>query len=845
MDAADLDLVPAILKGQFAVSKLDGQGDLIDARGLQIPGVLDDLYTYEGELGIVWDNAVPGLRVWAPTAQSVSLHLFADSTTPVSTTYEMTWDGTSGTWSVPGEGSWVGQYYLYEVVVYAPATMEIETNLVTDPYAVSLSMNSQRSQIVDLDDPALAPEEWTTYEKPPLDDPEDISVYEVHMRDFSVNDPAVPADLKGKYLAFTVSDSYGMQHLQALAQAGLSHLHLLPTFDLATINENPAERDEPDWDVLASYPPDSEEQQALAGEYREIDAFNWGYDPWHYTVPEGSYATNADSTARILEYREMVKALNDTGLRVVMDVVYNHTNASGQAERSVLDRVVPGYYHRLNPETGSVEMSSCCQNTASEHNMMEKLMIDSVVLWATSYKVDAFRFDLMGHHMKENMLNLQEALNALTEDEHGVDGSKIFLYGEGWNFGEVADNARGVNATQFNMAGTGIGTYNDRLRDAVRGGGPFDGGDDLIRNQGFSNGLYYDPNELNSGSETERERLLLLSDQIRVGLTGNLADFTFTDRNGNTVTGAGVDYNGQPAGYTQDPQENIVYASKHDNQTLYDNNAYKTPTDISLEDRVRVQNMGSDIVGLSQGVPFFQAGVDMLRSKSLDRNSYDSGDWFNKLDFTYMDNNWGVGLPPAQDNESNWDIMGPLLADPNLDPSQTHILQAVNHFQELLAIRASSSLFHLETEAEVMERLHFLNTGPDQQAGLIVMTLSDEMEPDLDGGYEYIVVLFNANDEVQSFTDASLAERPLVLHPVQVESTDPVVRESTFDVATGAFSIPARTTAVFVQPSEKLAVTLSEMGTGTATAGGLGLPLALLGITLAVGLLIARRRRAV
>jgi pullulanase len=203
--------------------------------------------------------------------------------------------------------------------------------------------------------------------------------------------------------------------------------------------------------VLASFPPDSDQQQALIGALRDQDPFNWGYDPFHFTVPEGSYSTDPDGPARIIEFRQMVQALNQTGLRVVMDVVYNHTHAAGQDEKSVLDRVVPGYYHRLN-ERGAVETSTCCANTASEHQMMEKLMIDSLVTWAVEYKVDAFRFDLMGHHMVDNMLNVRAALDALTLEEHGVDGKSIYLYGEGWNFGEVADNARGVNATQFNMA---------------------------------------------------------------------------------------------------------------------------------------------------------------------------------------------------------------------------------------------------------------------------------------------------------------------------------------------------------------------------------------------------------
>src|SRR5512145_2700531 len=186
----------------------------------------------------------------------------------------------------------------------------------------------------------------------------------------------------------------------------------------------------------------------------------------------------------------MVQALNQAGLRVVMDVVYNHTNASGQEAKSVLDKIVPGYYHRLNAD-GAVETSTCCQNTATEHAMMRKLMVDSVVTWATQYKVDGFRFDLMGHHMLDDMKAVRAALDALTLENDGVDGKLIYVYGEGWDFGEVANNARGKNATQLNIAGTGIGVFNDRLRDAVKGGSPFSD----PRDQGFVTGLGFTSND--------------------------------------------------------------------------------------------------------------------------------------------------------------------------------------------------------------------------------------------------------------------------------------------------------------------------------------------------------------
>jgi pullulanase-type alpha-1,6-glucosidase len=787
----------ALLKGQLAVSAADAQGQLTDATSVQIPGVLDDLYKYDGPLGVAWDGEhepVPALRVWAPTAQSVRLHLFTDARAQTaSTVVMMTNDAATGVWTARGDATWAGRFYLYEVQVYAPATGKVETNLVTDPYALSLAPNSTRSQIVNLDAPALKPPGWDALRKPPLAAVEDIALYELHLRDFSINDASVPAAHRGTYLAFTDQQSDGMKHLRALAEAGLTHVHLLPVFDIATINEIKAERREPDAAELAKYPPDSERQQELIWPLRDEDGFNWGYEPYHYTVPEGSYATAPDGTTRIREFRAMVKGLSDAGLRVVMDVVYNHTTAAGQDPRSVLDRIVPGYYYRLNLE-GKIETSTCCQNTASEHAMMEKLLVDSVVTWARAYKVDGFRFDLMGHHMVANIVKVRAALRALTPQRDGVDGTKLYVYGEGWDFGEVARGARGRNATQLNLYGTGVGTFNDRLRDAARGGqfGP-------LQEQGFVSGLFLDPNGTDQGTAAEqKDKLLRYADWLRAGLAGNLRDYRFTDRTGKLVTAAQVDYGGRPAGYSAAPRETINYTEAHDDYTLYDFNALRAPRTTQMADRVRMQNLALALVALGQGIPFFHAGQDMLRSKSLDRNSYNSGDWFNRLDFTYASNNFGVGLPPKADNGERWPVLRPLLADPGLRPARADILRAVAHLRELLRIRKSSPLFRLATAADVQARVKFYNTGPQQTPGLICMALSDETGRDLDADYELIVVLFNAAPAPVNFRAPAFAGRFLTLHPVQVRSADVIVRTATFNTNTATFNVPARTTAVFV-----------------------------------------------
>ena len=605
------------------------------------------------------------------------------------------------------------------------------------------------------------------------------------MRDFSITDETVPARDRGTYRAFTHAESDGMRHLRRLAGSGMNSLHLLPTNDIATIEEDRARQQEPPCD-LASFPPDSEEQQACIRPIRDLDGFNWGYDPLHYTTPEGSYSTRPDGNARTREFREMVMGVNRAGLRVVMDVVYNHTPAAGQDPKSILDRIVPGYYHRLNAATGAVETSTCCSNTATEHRMMEKLMVESVVTWAREYKVDGFRFDLMGHHSKANMLNVRRALDSLTLRRDGVDGRRIYVYGEGWNFGEVANNARFVQASQLNMAGTGIGTFSDRLRDAVRGGGPFDADP---RIQGFASGLSTDTNgaAVNGTPEQQRARLLLHHDQIKVGLTGNLRDYRFVDRTGQTVTGAQVDYNGQPAGYAAEPDETITYVDAHDNETLFDVLQYKLPQDRTMAERVRMNTVALSTVALAQSPAFWHAGTDLLRSKSLDRNSYNSGDWFNRVDWGAAESTWGSGLPPQEDNESKWGFMRPLLADPSLEPSPAHIRAARDRAAELLRIRFSSPLFRLGSAREIQRRVSFPTGGPDQTPGVIVMAIE---------GRSDIVVVFNATPD--RTTQAIPVRGRYALHPVQARGGDPVVRTSTYR-SDGSFTVPGRTTAVFVR----------------------------------------------
>ncbi|KAA6217300.1 pullulanase-type alpha-1,6-glucosidase [Streptomyces filamentosus] len=779
VDPRDADRIRASLRGQLIATQRAANGALLAATGVQTAGVLDDLYAakaVKADLGPVFRGGRPTLSLWAPTAQSVALEIDGR-------TVPMRRDDASGVWRTTGPKSWTGKPYRYVVKVWAPTVQKLVENRVTDPYSTALTADSARSLVVDLADPKLAPAGWKTLRKPAAVPLRDAQIQELHVRDFSVADPTAKDAHRGTFLAFTDKDSKGSKHLKALADSGTSYVHLLPAFDIGTVPEKKSDRKEPACD-LKVYAPDSEEQQACVTAAAAKDAYNWGYDPLHFTVPEGSYSTDPDGTRRTVEFRQMVQALNGEGLRTVMDVVYNHTIAAGQSDKSVLDKIVPGYYQRLQAD-GSVATSTCCANTATENAMMGKLVVDSIVTWAKQYKVDGFRFDLMGHHPKENILAVRAALDALTVEKDGVDGKAIVLYGEGWNFGEVADDARFVQATQKNMAGTGIATFSDRARDAVRGGGPFDEDPGV---QGFASGLYTDPNgsPANGTPAEQKARLLHYQDLVKVGLSGNLASYSFTDTTGRAVKGSEVDYNGSPAGYAAAPGDALAYADAHDNESLYDALAFKLPAGTSPADRARMQVLAMATATLSQGPALSQAGSDLLRSKSLDRNSFDSGDWYNSIQWDCRaGNGFGRGLPPAADNKAKWGWGKPLLTNPNLTVGCAEIDGASAAYRDLQKIRTTEPAFSLATAGQVQSALSFPLSGADETPGVITMRLGD------------LVVVFNATPGERKQTVPALAGTGYGLHPVQANGSDATVKSASYEAGSGTFTVPARTVAVF------------------------------------------------
>ncbi|WP_445373681.1 pullulanase-type alpha-1,6-glucosidase [Photorhabdus tasmaniensis] len=819
--------IETLLAGDLVALATNKEGLLLSATQVQTAGVLDDRFADTAdtlEYGALINDAGVTFRLWAPTAQNVGLVIY-NADKQVINNYAMNRDPASGAWSWQGDKALVGAYYRYALTVFHPRSRNVEHYEVTDPYSHSLSTNSEYSQVINLNDEALKPQNWDSLIMPRSQStPADIArmaIYEAHVRDLSVADSTVPEDWRGKYLALTANNSDMFKHLKALSQAGVTHMELLPVFDLASVNEfsdQVADLNHPfsrlcrvntmvrnsrfaDYcnssqtvgEVLqelrsgdsASHP----QVQELNAMIAETDSYNWGYDPFHYSVPEGSYATDAEGSVRIKEFRAMIQAIKQQlGMNVVMDVAYNHTNAAGPTERSsVLDKIVPWYYHRLNEISGHVESNTCCHDMAPEHRMFAKLIEDSLVTWVKDYKIDAFRFDLMGFHPKVQMLSALAKVRAINPS--------VYFFGEGWNSGQ---GDRFEIASQINLKGTGIGTFSDRLRDAVQGGGPFDSADSIRINQGVGNGAGTLPNEQTWLNTNEVRHL---ADLVRLGMAGNLADFVLIDKDGAVKTGREIDYKGAIAGYAADPIEVINYVSKHDNQTLWDIISYKAAHEADLATRVRMQAISLSTTFLGQGLAFAQHGSELLRSKSFTRDSYNAGDWFNRVSYAYQDNNYDVGMPGLRDDGENYALIERVknVVD---KPGQTELLQMTAFYQELLRLRQFSPLMTLGDGASVKQRVDFHNTGPHQQLGLFVMTIDDGSvtSGDRDLRFDGLVVMINAAPHTATVREFKV--RGLKLNDIQSELGSTSLAAGIRIAEDGVVTLPAWSVAVLVLPQD-------------------------------------------
>ena len=585
------------------------------------------------DLGAVWTKEATQFRVWAPTASQVLIHLYRSGDQEDLLQSVLMVRDIKGTWVAKIKGDMNGIYYTYVV------TVDGETKEAVDPYARAVGVNGNRGMVINLR--ATDPEGFEEETIPPFENATDAVIYELHIRDFSA-DSSSGIRNKGKYLAFTEEgtlNSYGDKTgVDYLVELGITHLHLLPTFDYHTVDETRL----------------NEEQ------------FNWGYDPKNYNVPDGSYSTDPyHGEVRIKEFKQMVQALHKKGIRVIMDVVYNHTMEGGESN---FNRIVPGYYYRLTQEGYFSNASGCGNETASERAMMRKFIIDSVVYWVQEYHIDGFRFDLMGIHDIQTMNELRRVLNELDPS--------ILVYGEGWTGGlsPLPDWKRAIKNNIKNM-NPGIAAFNDNLRDTIKGS-VFQASE-----KGYINGR--------NG----------LEESIKFGVAAS-------------TWHQGVDYGrvvySSNAPWAAEPSQTVNYTSAHDNFTLWDKLALSNPKD-SHELRVRMNLLSAAILFTCQGIPFFQAGEEFLRSKPLneegtafDDNSYRSPDMINSL---------------------KWD--------------QLHLnKEVVDYYKGMIALRKKHELLRLSRAEEIRAYLRFLDWS---QPNVVSFLLTNEEEE--------LCVIYNANQE--------------------------------------------------------------------------------------------------
>lgn len=539
---------------------------------IKMRGILDS-YVYAGDdLGVTYHSTSSSFKVWAPTAAQASLALYnrADMAKDVpSREVSMRKDAATGVWAANVDGNLHGTYYMYKLQF-----PDGSTTYALDPYARSASVNSGKSAVVDL--AATNPRNWDGDRKPPFLDPTDAVIYELHVRDFSIHENSgVSPVSRGKFTAFTETGTTlpgkpdiktGIDHLKEL---GITHVHLLPTYDFGSVNEKLVDD------------PSSKERK-----------FNWGYDPVNYNMPEGSYTTKAaqeDPAKRIREFKAMVQALHDQGIRVVLDVVYNHTFVTGlESDMSVFDKIVPGYFYRTDEQGNFTNGSGVGNEVATERPMVSKYVQDSVKYWAEEYNVDGFRFDLM------KLIDLQTT-RAIVRELREIDPS-IMIYGEPWSGGSTPLAAE-LQIEKGKQRGEGFAVFNDNIRGAIKGGS-----DDASK--GFATGA--------EGKEAD----------VVKGLLGAITDFTAS------------------------PTETINYVTAHDNLNLWDKvlktqgkdtdikrNPFATLTESNVLDNETVKRslLANGIVLTAQGIPFLHAGDELLRSKFGDHNSYESPDEINQI----------------------------------------------------------------------------------------------------------------------------------------------------------------------------------------------------------------------
>lgn len=645
----------------------------------------DDAFMYDGDdLGATYTKEKTGFKVWAPTASEVSLNLYeqGDGDNLIETV-PMTM-GEKGVWSCEKQGDLNGVYYTYAIQIGN------KTNEAVDLYARTTGVNGNRGMVVDLD--ATDPEGFENDTRPALTNPTDAVIYELHIRDLS-SDASSGISNTGKFLGLTETGTTnadglatGIDHIKDL---GVTHVQILPSYDYATVDETKL----------------------------DTPQFNWGYDPKNYNVPEGSYSTDPyHGEVRVKEMKQMVQALHENGIRVNMDVVYNHTF---NIEDSYFQKTVPDYYYRKVGENYS-NASGCGNETASDHAMVRKYIVDSVVYWATEYHIDGFRFDLMAVHDIETMNAVREALDK-------VDPS-IMVYGEGWTGGDCAipssQQALKVNMSKIDR----VGAFSDDIRDGIKGS-VFDAQD-----KGFISGK--------DGME----------ESIKFGIvaaTPHQQVLTYKNDKG-------------AKSWAAQPGQSINYISCHDNLTFWDKLAISNADD-SEETRIRMNKLGSAIILTSQGVPFFQAGEEMLRSKpsatvegGFDENSYAS---------------------PDSTNSIKW-------------ANKANVMDTYEYYKGLIAFRRAHGALRMAETADIQSNLTFMG-GLD--ANVVGYTIANNANGDT---AEKITVIFNGN--------ADAVDVPLPAGTWEICVNDKTAGTASVGTAEGTVSVAGISAMVLVQGDDTI-----------------------------------------
>lgn len=505
------------------------------------------------DLGVCYSKEQTKIQIWAPTARQVELRLYRSGQGGSAIRIDQFEPAENGTWSIRLQADLNGYFYTIKV---NDGTWLNETPGVD---ARAVGVNGHRGLIFDPEE--TNPEGWKVDKRIHYDSAIDTIIYELHVRDFSIS-PSSGIRNKGKYLAFTETGTLSPQGLKTgidhLKELGITHVHLLPVSDFLTVDEEAPEL-----------------------------SYNWGYDPQNFNAPEGSFSTNPNTTARILELKMLVQSLHQAGIGVVFDVVYNHTAFT---RRSNLNQTVPGYYYRQKSNGTFSNASGCGNEMATERYMVRKYILESLYYWATEFHLDGFRFDLMGIYDLETMNLIREKMDTITPN--------LLLYGEGWaaDKSPLDETFRAVktNVTQLNR----IAVFNDDFRDGIKGN------NFQTRSKGFVNG------------QTVQE------ENIKFGIAG--ACF-----HPQIVYGY-VEHSKSP--WAAEPWQCVNYASCHDNLTLYDKLVLSCP-EASEEEIDRMNRMAGALVLTSQGIPFLHAGTEMARTKNGDHNSYKSPDTINQIDW--------------------------------------------------------------------------------------------------------------------------------------------------------------------------------------------------------------------